>query len=193
VVTLFKFWAKLFRKLIITLKDVKSIAGIRWNFKFTRSACWNIPGWKFFAQYGTCLCLYYFNRLWIVMISGAGRLINYEEGRKYVWSEVICTSVWTWKWRIVVPCSSLQNELHKRGMCRYASYPWWNERKFSWGRRLYSVRFLNRRTSSHFEHQLWISTFVRVCLFPYQITKLCFLNLSLCVISVFLKRQRLPV
>jgi hypothetical protein len=38
--------------------------------------------------------------------------------------------------------------------------------------RLYAGRFPNRRTpSSHFKYQLWIGTFVFICLFPYQIDK----------------------
>jgi hypothetical protein len=40
---------------------------------------------------------------------------------------------------------------------------------------LYAERFLNQRTPSrHFEHQLWISTFVFICLFPYQINYVFF-------------------
>jgi hypothetical protein len=36
----------------------------------------------------------------------------------------------------------------------------------------YAERFPNHRTSSrHFEHQLWISSSVFICLFPYQINK----------------------
>jgi hypothetical protein len=134
--------------------------------------CWEIPGRKFIGQYGTCLCWQYCNQLWLVMISDAGRLLNYEEGRKYAWSDVICTSVWTWKWRRAGPCNSLQNELHKRGMCRYASYPRQSVREFSCDRTVYAERFLNRRTPGrHFQHQLWNSTFIFVFLFPYQMDK----------------------
>jgi hypothetical protein len=63
--------------------------------------------WILIGQYCTCLCRQYPNQLWFVMISDAGRLLNYEKGRKYVWSEVICNSVWMWKWTRVGPCNSL--------------------------------------------------------------------------------------
>jgi hypothetical protein len=57
-----------------------------------------------------------------------------KEGNTYDQSEVMCTSVRIWKWRRVIPCNSLRNELHKRSMCRYASYRRWSVRKFSYGR-----------------------------------------------------------
>jgi hypothetical protein len=78
-------------------------------FKFIRSTCWDIPGWKFLGQYGTCLWWWWSNQLRSVMLSDAGRILNDEKGRKYVWSEVMCTSVWIRKWNRVVPC----NELHQ--------------------------------------------------------------------------------
>jgi hypothetical protein len=72
---------------------------------------------------------------------GSRKLLNFGEGRKYVWSEVMCTAVWIWKWRRVVPCNSLQNELHKRLICRYESYPWWSDRKFSSGETVVCWKF----------------------------------------------------
>jgi hypothetical protein len=43
-----------------------------------------IPGLKFLGEYGTCLCWWIPDQLCLVMISEAGRLLSYEEGRQYV-------------------------------------------------------------------------------------------------------------
>jgi hypothetical protein len=46
------------------------------------------------------------------------------------------------------------------------------ERLYAEIERLYAERFLNcRKLSRHFNHQLWIGTFVCILLFPYQISK----------------------
>jgi hypothetical protein len=41
------------------------------------------------------------------MIQGVRKLLNYEEGNKYVWSEKLVPLL------LVVPCDSMQHELHQ--------------------------------------------------------------------------------
>jgi hypothetical protein len=70
----------------------------------------------------------------------AGYSTTRKEWRKYVWAErgdvyfSLDMQAKNSKWRRVVPCSSLRNELHKRGMCRSAILSLVKRRKFSWGR-----------------------------------------------------------
>jgi hypothetical protein len=115
------------------------------HFKLKNITCWGIPGGKFLGQYGTCLCLSCSNQMCFVSISDSGRFIKYEEGRKCLWSEVIRTSIWIWKWMKVTPYNILRNKLKKRGMCRCAFYPWWSAWEFSWGRTVVRWKFPQRR------------------------------------------------
>jgi hypothetical protein len=68
-------------------------------------------------------------------------------------TNVTRTFVWMWKWEWVAPCNSMQKELHRRGMCTYASYLWWSAREFRWGRTVVWWK-IPQTPSRHFEHKL---------------------------------------
>lgn len=62
-------------------KPFDSIVGcpknIHWKIFVERD---EVPCWKFLGQYGTCQ---WCNHLWFVVISNAGRLLNYDEEWDY--------------------------------------------------------------------------------------------------------------
>jgi hypothetical protein len=112
----------------------------------------------------------------------------------YVSNILICCGL-LWFWVRVVPCNSLRNELHKRGMCRNAFYPWWSAQKFSWGRTGVCWKFpQSPDTQSSFwtpAVSQYICTFVVFVLYLLvsSSNNLCF-HLSRCVTPVLLNRQR---
>jgi hypothetical protein len=101
------------------------------------SLFWDTPMWSLYYHVlrnylvsEVLVCVEHSNQLWLLWFRVLG---GYSTTRKEI--RMIRGDLYlSWKWRRVVPCSSLQNELHKRGMCRYAFYPWWSAREFSWGR-----------------------------------------------------------
>jgi hypothetical protein len=157
------------------------------HFKLMRSTRWEIPGWDFFGQYGTCLCWQCSNHLWFVVNSGAGRLLNYKEGNTY-----------DQRWFQFGYGSEGERFHATAGRTHYTDEGCAHMQLLLGETREIQLRqngcTLKRPqppdTQSSFWTQLWISTVVFMYFFPYQINKLCLIHLLLCVIPVFLKRRK---
>jgi hypothetical protein len=91
--------------------------------------------------------------------------MNHEEGRKYAWSDAICTSgyVSEGEWFHVISCE--MNYINEECADMHLILDEARENSTE-AERLYAERLPNRRTPSrHFEHQLWIWAFVFIAYF----------------------------